>query len=603
MALFAWLFAVTPAADSIQNHYALGLLYTLRGPLDPPTGAVIVALDNQAIGWLRESAAAPDEHPWLACMPEPERRELAQVRGPSSLPRSVHACLLDRLGELGFEAVAFDILFAVPGEVEDDRRLAEALRKHRAALLVGVARSTVRDGPSELLVERQVQPMELFRQSAAATGTFLVPRSGGPIYGYLRTAPGFEDTPSLPDATLGLLESETSRAEKPVLEYFWLYGPPGSVLTVSARDVLNGEASDAVRDVAPRSVALVGASDPNASDYPDSLPSFFRSGIGADISGVELVATALVNARNEELLHKLRPVSAWTVMLLFAFALGFLAHARSGLAMLAIPVASVAYVATAAVAFSWFRLLPPLATPVFVVAPMAFIVSVFVRYRFARALILRLAPAPAARRMLQRTTDRRGAAVEHDATVAFFDLIGSTALAEKVEPAAFNALLNAYFDMVAEVVGAHRGQITAFAGDGITALFADGGHDRDHAARACAAVAAIVAAMRGANAENAKAGLPALHMRVGLNSGRVAEGDIGARDRFNFSVVGDVVNLAARLEQMGKTLFPGENDVVLVGERTEAMAAAAGGFEFTDCGLCEIRGRERRERVYRLGVG
>ena len=96
-------------------------------------------------------------------------------------------------------------------------------------------------------------------------------------------------------------------------------------------------------------------------------------------------------------------------------------------------------------------------------------------------------------------------------------------------------------------------------------------------------------------------GLPALHMRVGVNSGEVAEGEIGARDRFNFSVVGDGVNLAARLEQMGKTLFPGEPDVVLVGEATRDLAAGAG-FGFRDCGEREIRGRERRERVFRLAV-
>ena len=84
-----------------------------------------------------------------------------------------------------------------------------------------------------------------------------------------------------------------------------------------------------------------------------------------------------------------------------------------------------------------------------------------------------------------------------------------------------------------------------------------------------------------------------------MNSGEVAEGEIGARDRFNFSVVGDAVNLAARLEQMGKILFPGENDVALAGEATQAMAAGSG-LAFVDCGLCEIRGRERKERVFRL---
>ncbi len=241
----------------------------------------------------------------------------------------------------------------------------------------------------------------------------------------------------------------------------------------------------------------------------------------------------------------------------------------------------------------------PTATPVFIVVPTAFLIAVVVRYRFARGLIMRLAPAPAARRMLTKSTDRRSTAVTHDATVAFLDLIGSTSIAEKVPPADFNSLLNTYFDRAVENVEKHRGQIAAFTGDGITAIFTGTERRQNHAVRACLAVTDVLAAMERVNADNATLGLPALHMRIGMNSGEVVEGEIGARDRFNFSVIGDVVNLASRLEQMGKTLFPGENDVVLLGETTHEMSVGAG-FPFRDCGPCEIRGRDRPERVFRL---
>ena len=78
--------------------------------------------------------------------------------------------------------------------------------------------------------------------------------------------------------------------------------------------------------------------------------------------------------------------------------------------------------------------------------------------------------------------------------------------------------------------------------------------------------------------------------------------EIGAANRFNFSVVGDVVNLASRLEQMGKVLFPLEADVILVGSQDEATGGQSPDFGFIDCGLQEIRGRDKAELVYRLLV-
>jgi adenylate cyclase len=604
MAAFAWLFSLTPAANRIESQYALGLLYRLRGPVEPQSGAVIIAIDKATLTWLRESAAAPEDNRWLSCPPPQDLNELSEIRGPGDLPRSVHACLLEQLRHVGFPVVAFDILFAVKGNDEDDARLARALREHGAtAILVGIERSTIRDGGSELLVEREVQPLAMFRDSAAATGTFVIPRSGGPVYGFLRAVPGFEGIRSLPDEAGRLFRSPAEDAPpgKSAFEYLWLYGPPGSIETVSARDILSGEESDAVRSAASRSVAFVGASDPNTTDFQDVFPSFFRSGIGADISGVELAATAFLNAETGEILRRLPSAAEAALVVFIAFVFGFLARARAVYAMLAVPLTGMAYLLAAMFAFSNSRLLLPIGTPIFVVGPVAFVIAVFIRYRLARALIMRLAPAPAARRMLQRPTDHRSAAVAQDATVVFFDLIGSTAIAEKIPAVAYNALLSSYFDTVSDLVEKHRGLIATFSGDGITAVFTETDGGQNHAVRACHSVVAVLRSIGTINIDNSKNSLPPLHMRVGLNSGSVAEGEIGAHDRFNFSVVGDVVNLAARLEQLGKTLFPDEKDVVLVGEATHRMAAPAG-LPFSECGVVQIRGREHPEQVYRLAI-
>jgi adenylate cyclase len=203
--------------------------------------------------------------------------------------------------------------------------------------------------------------------------------------------------------------------------------------------------------------------------------------------------------------------------------------------------------------------------------------------------------------MLAKSTHHRDAAISHEATVVFFDLVGSSAIGEQLPPTDFSQLLNTYFDTVTAIVERHRGLVSGFFGDGIMAVFTESLRGRNHAELGCRAALEAVRGIASINAANAESGLPPLRMRMGLNSGSVAEGEIGARDRFNFSVVGDVVNLAARLERLGKTLLPDQAEVILVGRATRLMAAG-GDLVFIDCGTHPIPGRERPEQVYRLVV-
>lgn len=606
LAAFAWLFSLTPMAHRVENQYALGLLFGYRGPIAPPTGAVVIGIDRATINWLRDmgDGSAPLDGRLAACLSESGHEDLVRIRGPNTLPRSFHACLLEALGKLGFTAVAFDILFSVEGAADDDNRFAQAIRAHgRTAVLIGLERSTVQDGGAELLVEQEVQPFSLFGESAAGAGAFIVPR-GGPVYGYWRTIPGFDGMPSLPEEVYRLQHSPADGRMSDGLrgspfQYLWLYGPPGSIETISARDLLLDDVSDSVRASARSAAAFIGASDPNTADFLDTFPSFFRGNVSVDISGVELAATAYLNRKTGETLLQLPPGGEAALIAGFAFVLGFLARARSGYGAVAAPLGALAYLAVAAYAFTQARLFLPVATPVFATAPLALLLAVVVRYRFARALLMHLAPAPVARRMLTRATDRRSEAISEDATIIFFDLIGSTAIAEKIEPLTFSALLNSYHDAVTDQVEKHRGLISAFSGDGVLAVFTESAAGSEHAVRACRSAQAVVRSVQQFNASHPES--PALHLRIGLNSGSVAEGEIGARDRFNFSVVGDAVNLASRLEQLGKVIFPNETDVILVGGSTYDLSREDD-LEFIDCGFREIPGRERSERVFRLIV-
>lgn len=601
MALFAALFFLTPTAQRLDNRYGLGILYALRGPIPPPEDVVVIALDRRTINWLRglEDSPSGDGERLRSCMPASAYGDLGKIRGPRSLPRSVYGCLVKELTRLGYPAVAFDVLFSVQGNAADDAVLAAAIEEHGAiVLLVGLERSTFE--------EHQVQPIGAFAEHAAGTGAFIVSRTDGPAYGYWRRFPGFEEMQSLPDKTHQLLGASAANRsvgaiDAAMFEYFWLYGAPGSIDTISLRDILTGEISEEYRDAARTSAAFVGASDRDMTNFADTFSTFIDSGNGANMSGVELAATAFLNLSADQRLWRLSPAAELMVTMSFAFLLGFLVRLRSRFALLVPPSAAVVYIVTAAFAFSNARLFLPVITSVFVVAPTAFVLAGLLRYRFARTLLMRLAPAPVARRMLARATDERMESVSDEATTMFIDLAGSTAIGEKMAPAAFGKLVNDYFDMVKTAAEKYRGLIVAFAGDGVTLSFTKSDAGADHAECACRTAINVVRGIRAINAANGSDGLPPLRIRIGINSGHVAAADIGARDRYNFSVVGDVVNLASRLEQMGKTLFPDDNDVILVGEATHGLANARD-LPFVDCGVQQIRGRERPVHVYRIAI-
>ncbi len=136
-------------------------------------------------------------------------------------------------------------------------------------------------------------------------------------------------------------------------------------------------------------------------------------------------------------------------------------------------------------------------------------------------------------------------------TVFFSDLAGFTTISESMAPEALVELLGGYLDEMTRVISKHGGTVDKFIGDGIMAFWGAPGEEPRHAERAVeAAIAAqrALAAMKRDGDEDVRR----LSMRIGLATGEVVVGNIGAHDRMNYTVMGDTVNLAARLEGLNK---------------------------------------------------
>ena len=177
---------------------------------------------------------------------------------------------------------------------------------------------------------------------------------------------------------------------------------------------------------------------------------------------------------------------------------------------------------------------------------------------------------------------------QSEATVLFCDLEGFTALTETLGPAGIVELLNEYFEVMVEILERHRGVVTQFQGDAILATFNVPVPDPGHAANALRAAIE----MRSAVLHRAFAG-HRIGNRIGINTGPLVAGAVGAKGRLSYTVHGDAVNLAARLEALNKEL----GTSVLV---SEATAAQVEGFDLKPMGEVGVRGQTGRVAVYAL---
>ncbi len=170
-----------------------------------------------------------------------------------------------------------------------------------------------------------------------------------------------------------------------------------------------------------------------------------------------------------------------------------------------------------------------------------------------------------------------------DVTVVFADIVGFTTAAETMEPEALSRFLGTVFTFAADAIFAEGGTLDKFIGDAVMAFFGAPIAHKDHARRGVAAAAKLIEDVREWNAERKRRGESSVAGRIGINTGRAVVGDIGSDRRVDYTVLGNTVNIAARLEEY----VAGPNEIVVGGETARQ---AQGSFLFEPLGEVRLKG-------------
>ncbi len=371
-------------------------------------------------------------------------------------------------------------------------------------------------------------------------------------------------------------------------------GPPETHLTVTAGDILNGRQE--VAGLLTGKIVFLGVSDPSAEDV---VPTPYS---GADrMAGVEFHAAAAGTILQNRFIQTTPTYQVVLIIIglsLIAVALGrFVRPAYGMVGALAVTGGLFgAWIGSFSAANYSFSIAGPLTALVasYAVAIADRVGVEQLNMQQARTMLSRYLPGGIVREMLKDPMVAQLGAKRAEVTILFSDIRGFTTISEKLPPEEVVAMLNEYLTVMTEVIFRHEGTIDKFEGDAILAFFgAPQAHDDDPQRAVRTAVemrdelAGLQDRWRSSTQEDLKIG-------IGINTGAVMVGNIGSQRRMDYTIIGDAVNLASRLQDLTKDMGA---PILISASVRESLDDSV---KVRPLGETPIRGREQMVDLYEV---
>ncbi|MFC2075462.1 CHASE2 domain-containing protein [candidate division KSB1 bacterium] len=407
-------------------------------------------------------------------------------------------------------------------------------------------------------------------------------------YGPPKTFPTYSLSNLMDDASFDLVDD----ADTDYMELF----KDDSVFPPAVRTMLNPGGVNPFRD----KVALIGVS---LDELHDNKPTPFY-GYGGEMElmpGVEIHGHALQNLIDGDFIHLL---PAWSdilillaVCLITALLVG-LARPLFGLlitAGLVIVLLGMSYYFFVARDL-WLQAVTPVAA-LFAAYTLSVVFQIVIEQRekrFIKGAFAHYLPEELVDTLVKDPEQLQLGGEERFITVLFSDIAGFTTISEKLTPTELSSMLNEYLTAMTRVVLVHKGIIDKFEGDAVMAEFGAPVYFDDHALEACRAAIEMQDLLEMLRVQWAEMGRPEIRIRIGINSGNMVVGNMGSDTVFDYTVLGDAVNLGSRLEGANKVygteIMISEYTYQIVKDRVVAR----------ELDLIRVKGKNEPVRVYEL---
>lgn len=538
--------------------------------------------------------SVPGDGPIIVAIDEPS---LSDINMQWPWPRSLHAKLVRELRAAGARAIGLDIIFAEPSTPENDAAFAKVLGPD---VVLAADETLIQSPQADQLV--RTEPLKQFTDAGAKSGIASIALERDGI---------FRSVPFYPDGFAARLADAAGFRYRPADDRLiqWL-GPARTYPTVSYYQALDPQNMLPPGFFKDR-VVLVGLSLQNAANLNDKVSDAFATSYtvhtGQLVSGVEIQAAILDNLRREISIGHPGQAAQLPLLVLVILVAALVSWQplswMNGLAAVSALVA-LAAMSYFAVIFGRVFISPLAPAAAYFITAAGQTALDHVEERRNRRQIIRafsryLSPA-LVQRLAQDPSQLRLGGERRTLSILFCDVRGFTTISEELrdDPEQLTSLVNRLLTPLSDAVLKHNGTIDKYIGDCIMAFWNAPLDDPDHALHAVSAAVEMLEATKRLNLELAEeariSGRPSrvLQIGIGINTGDCVVGNMGSARRFDYSALGDSVNLASRLEGESKNY----GAPLLIGEQT-AMAVA-GTFNVVELDRIRVRGRSELSPVY-----
>ncbi|WP_092473680.1 CHASE2 domain-containing protein [Desulfotruncus arcticus] len=529
--------------------------------------------------------------------------------GPLAWPRSVHARLLEKLSEA--KVIGFDMTFAQPSDPQEDAAFAEAITKHGGVVLANAF--NFEQDPNGEVIQICQMPLELLGEGVAGIGFVNTPTD--PDHVVRRISMVDVNTFDMPIPCLSLAMAMVAEGVSymdikltpgllnvgerkiPVdnlnraMPKFW--GPRETFKTISYADILEDKISPAFfKD----KIVLIGDTTAQGKDVyptPFTTTNMVKSG-NPPTAGVEIHAAAIQSFYDQSWYEQVHPLLN-AFFLLLAGLVTSLAVTGKGpwRGLLSTLILIIVFVGIAFALWhyrQWIDIAAPVTLIFLTYGAMTAtdFVQAEIGRRRTRAMFSRYVSPDVVDELMREPGSITLGGRRQELTVMFCDIRGFTAYSENKAPEDVVNRLNDYLTAVTHAIFKYGGTLDKYMGDGIMAIFGAPVFYPDHIERAIKAAVEIQVVIEGINQKWSQENAPPLQVGVGINSGSVLVGNVGSPERMDYTVIGEDVNLASRVEGLTKHF----GTLVVISERSVQKLSASSEIKasLAFLGQAEVKG-------------
>jgi adenylate cyclase len=528
----------------------------------------------------------------IVAVDEPSFRALNQ-KWP--WPRTMHATVVEKLSRTGPKAIVFDILFSEPSRnPEDDQVFATAIQAAGNVSLGKFISHTQRDTYTQSIV---VEPISILKEAAATTGFVNhFPDNDGIVrfaYKYLessfslaysgcRAAGGMELGCRACEDNVFLIDFKPESADIPVVSFYQVLQDLVDPSIFKDRYVFVGLGSDVKVD---------------AQGAVDAFPTPFFRFEKKMMYGVEIHANALITLITGCRLNRLDHLLIQVLFLGIAV-LPFWVRTKPLVLTAAGTVGFLGLAGFSMVIFNTQALVIDIVPAALTLAVNTLVLGLneFRKTHKERRYIKHAFESYVAADIVKSILDDPGALAlggeDRELTVMFTDINGFTTISESLEPEELVSVLNDYLEFITQVILENKGTLDKYIGDAVMAFFGAPVFFDDHARKACDTAQALDTRMNQPEqtSETVFSGIT-----MGINTGHMIVGNVGSEKRFDYTVIGDTVNLASRLEGLNKTY----GTTIIIGENTRVQLSDQD-FLIRELDYVKVKGKHQAISIYEL---